>query len=375
MKRKVSLALCLALLGVAAVLPARAEVEKESSDPYAQLIAEGWQIVSPGVLQRDLGPGKLETLGFGAEGLRFRLKELRKHLAYLQAQLKRKPSQNLRKAIQAQRAQIARVLRALKTAPSYTELSATTEAASAGIDCVIKYGAHVNAFYLTNAQGVNATSDAYFNSNCGQIGEVYATSHGKARGTDGILYQQTKADPSTGIRSGVNVSANGSITPVNGVSECYSYAYASMTSYDIGVVYEQRVENTICPAAALALPAPTSSAGSSIAIYGYNCATVTWTANPSGGTTPYTYAWTQGTATTVLGTAKTYSRQFCGSNTTTTGSYTAKVTVTDSSAPTKQTKAASHTLTINYYYQSTDCVSSASTSGKATDSSIPPPCM
>jgi hypothetical protein len=372
MKRKVSLALCLALLGVATVLPSRAEVEKEnaSSDPYAQLIAEGWQVVSPGVLQRDLGPGKVETLGFGAEGLRQRLKELRQHLVYLQSQLKKKPSQDLRKAIQAQRTQINRVLRALKTAPSYNELSSATGAASAGIDCVIKYGAHVNAFYLTNAQGVNATSDAYFNSNCAQIGEVYATSHGKARGTDGILYQQTKADPSTGVRSGVNVSANGSITPVNGVKECYSYSYASMTSYDLGVTYAQSVENSLCPPPALALPAPTSSVGNSLAIYGYNCATVTWTANPSGGTTPYTYAWTQGTATTVLGTAKTYSRQFCGSNTTTTGSYTAKVTVTDSSQPTKQTKSASHTLTINYYYQSSGgteplptCVSS---DGKAT---------
>lgn len=346
------LALCLAIFGAFPSLAEEAIHEKATSDPLEQLFQEGWVLVSPGVLQRDLGPDKVETLGFGAEGLRFKLKQLREHLAYLQAEFKKKPSQDLRKGIQSQRARIARVLKALRTAQAYDGLSSTTEADAAGIDCVIKYGAHVNAFYLTNAQGVNATSDSYFNSNCAQVGEVESNSHGKARGTDGILYTQTKYDPPQGtIRSGVNVSANGSITPVNGVSECYSYAYASVTSYDLNITYSQSVSNSLCPASTLVVPAPTSSVGNSISIYGYNCATVTWTANPSGGTTPYTYSWTQGTATTVLGTAKTYSRQFCGSNTTTTATFNARVTVTDSSLPTKQTKAASHTLTINYYYQ------------------------
>lgn len=346
MNRKIFLAALGFALAVFGWLPARAQ----QPDPLEQLLKEGWVQVAPGILQRDLGPGKVETLGFGAEGLRWKLKGLRGHLAYLQAELATKPSPDLRKAIRNQRAEINRVLKALRTAKSAGDLSSATSAASAGIDCTIKYGAHVNAFYTTNAQGVNATSDSYFNSNCGQVGEVYATSHGKARGSDGVLRTQTKHDPPQGqIRSGVNVSANGSITPVYGVSECYSYAYSSMTSYDLGVVYSQSVDNSVCPVlvSPLALPAISSNYGDSVTIVGYNCATVSWTANPSGGSTPYTYSWTANTSTTVVGTGKTYSKQFCGSNVTTTGTWTANVTVRDSSSP-QQSKSSSHTITINY---------------------------
>lgn len=49
-----------------------------------------------------------------------------------------------------------------------------------------------------------------------------------------------------------------------------------------------------------------------------------------------------------MGTAKTYSRTFCGSNINTTGTWKANVTVWDSSSP-QQSKASSHTITINYY--------------------------
>ena len=341
--------LCLAVFGS---FPALAE----QPDPLEQLFKEGWVQVAPGILQRDLGPDKVETLGFGAEGLRWKLKELRGHLAYLQAEFASKPSEDLRKGIRNQRAEINRVLKALKTAKSVDDLSSATAAASAGIDCTIKYGAHVNAFYTTNAQGVNATSDSYFNSNCGQVGEVYATSHGKARGSDGILRTQTKHDPPQGqIRSGVNVSANGSITPVYGVSECYSYSYASMTSYDLGIVYAQSVDNSVCPQVTppLTLPAISSNYGSVVEIYGYGCATVSWTAYPSGGTTPYSYSWTANTSTTVVGTGQTYSRTFCGSNTNTSGTWTANVTVRDSSSP-QQSKSSSHTVTIYYYREWAD---------------------
>jgi hypothetical protein len=348
MNRKVFFAALALGLAVFGSLTARAQ----QPDPLEQLFKEGWVQVAPGILQRDLGPDKAETLGFGAEGLRWKLKELRKHLAYLQAELAKKPTNDLRKGIRNQRAEINRVLKALRTAKSAGDLSSATAAASAGIDCTIKYGAHVNAFYTTNAQGVGATSDAYFNSNCGQIGEVYAHSHGKARGSNGVLYTQTKHDPPQGqIRSGVNVSANGSITPVYGVSECYSYSYASMTSYDLGVVYSQSVDNSVCPQVMppLNLAALTSNYGNSVSISGYNCATVSWTASPSGGTTPYTYSWTANTSTTVVGTGQTYSKTFCGSNTTTTGSWKANVTVRDSSSP-QQSKSSSHTITINYYH-------------------------
>lgn len=371
MNRKVWLAalvLCLAAFGSFSALA-------EQPDPLEQLFKEGWVQVAPGILQRDLGPDKVETLGFGAEGLRWKLKELRGHLAYLQAEFARKPSDDLRQGIRNQRAEINRVLKALKTVKSVDDLSSATAAASAGIDCTIRYGAHVNAFYTTNAQGVNATSDSYFNSNCGQVGEVYAHSHGKARGSNGILYTQTKHDPPQGqIRSGVNVSANGSITPVYGVSECYSYSYASMTSYDLGIVYAQSVDNNLCPSPLppLTLSPLTSNYGSSMYLYGYDCVTVSWTAYASGGTTPYSYSWTANSSSTVVGTGQTYSRTFCGSNVNSTGTWTANVTVRDSSSP-QQSISSSHTFTIYYRYRNPCLEPAASIGGGDTTAALPCP--
>ncbi|HYO16227.1 MAG TPA: hypothetical protein VE685_23765 [Thermoanaerobaculia bacterium] len=376
MKRNVvlaALALSLAVFGAVPSLAEEAIHEKATSDPLAQLFNEGWVQVSSGVLTRDLGHGKVEVLGFGTEGLQYRLQEMRKHLRHLKATYDQYPTPELKDSLRAYRTEIRRIMERLETAKSVDELDVATQAA--GIDCTINYGAHVNAFALGGStQGVGANADAYFNSNCGQRGEVWSTAYGEARRADNSFWTATKTDPLSGVYSGTNVRAAGSVS-VNGVKDCFSYAYANMTSYDIGVVYEQRVENRSCPAPVLNLTV-SSNYGSSISVYGYNCVTVTWTANPTGGTSPYTYSWTANTSTTVVGTAQTYSRQFCGSNTTTTGSWKANATVTDSSSPTRLTKSASRTLTINYYYQSTSgCTAEASTvEGKATDAAIPPPC-
>lgn len=328
-----------------------------TEDLVEQMQREGWTLVSPGVLQRDLGNRQVETLGFGADGLRFKIEEMQAHLGLLKDELRLNPSPDLRKAVRIYRAEIARLTQELATAKIISEedgLASMTE--NAGIDCTIKYGAHVNAFALSGGSaGVGATTDSYFNSNCGQVGEVYAHAYGKARGTDNVLRTATHTDPLSGVRSGGNVTANASIT-VNGVSECYSYSYATMTSYDIGVSYSQSATNYACPNP-LTLSV-SSNYGTAVHIYEYDCATITWTPSASGGTAPYSYAWYNGA--TSLGTGATKSRTFCGSNTTTTQTYTITANLTDSTTPTPQTKSASHTTTIYYHKVFSDpCASTA----------------
>jgi hypothetical protein len=313
-------------------------------DPFIHMIQEGWRIVAPGVLQRDLGTGKVETLGLGAEGLRFKMEAMKAHLRDLRAELRLHPTPELRMAVRSYRAEIERLRQALKTAAAADELESANEKLAAGIDCTIKYGAHVDAYALTTSQGVGAKADSYFNSNCGQVGEVYAHATGRATGADGVLRQATKTDPATGIRSGGNVSATATIT-VNGVSACYSYAYASMTSYDLGIVYEQSVENTTCPAPPLTVTVSKSYAYDTLHIYGYDCYTVTWTASASGGSSPFTYAWTLNGAA-VGSNSSTYTKQFCGQDTETTYTANVTVTVTDSAG---QTKSASRSQAIAYH--------------------------
>lgn len=340
MKRKLffaSLALGLALLG-----PARPSLAAETgSDTISRLIKEGWTLVSPNVLQRDMGNGKVETIGFGVEGLKFKIEGMKKDLAFFKESLRRNPDYQIRQTVQAYRAEIKRLTKNLA-------LMAEAEdevVSKAGIDCAIRYGAHVDAFALSTSQGVGATADSYFNNNCtvhGQQGEVWVTTTSEARAANNVFTRSTKTDPLAGVSApniGYNVSAASS-TSVNGITECLSHAYASMTSYDIGVVYEQRAENRLCPNSMSVSITGTASTF----ILGTACKTLTWTASVSGGTPAYTYSWTRdGYA---VGTnSNSYSQMFCGSNSTWDQSVYIEVTVRDA---TSQSRSANYTTSIHY---------------------------
>lgn len=358
------LAVCLAIFGA---VPSKAS----SADLLEQMKKEGWQTVAPGVLQRDLGPNKTETLGFGADGLRFKIQQMSAHLTFLREEYAIKPTPALRKAIRSYKAEIARLTQTLETTKSLDEtegLESLSEKA-VGIDCTIRYGAHVDAFALGGgSQGVGATTDAYFNSNCGQVGEVYAHAYSKATGADNVIRTATKTDPTTGIRSGGNVTAVASNTVV-GVRDCYSYSFATMTSYDLGVSYSQSIENRSCPIPiTLRIDA---SVGTSLHIYGNDCQSIMWGPVASGGSGSYTYTWYNGA--TYLGVGAYFSKSFCGNNTTKTQTFTITANLTDFTTPTPQTKSASHTTTI--YYHGTTTTTSCLQQSTSGDKESPVRCL
>jgi hypothetical protein len=346
MKRKVffaSLALCLALLG-----PARPGSAAETAQPGTidRLIKEGWTLVSPSVLQRNMGNGKVETIGFGVEGLQFKIDGMKKDLAFFKESLRRNPDSQVRQTVQAYRAEIKRLTKNLA-------LMAEAEdevVSKAGIDCTISYGAHVDAFPLSGSQGVSASADSYFNNNCtqhGQQGEVWVTTTSEARNATGTFTRSIKTDPLAGVSApyiGYNVRAASS-TSVNGVTECLSHAYASMTSYDIAVVYEQRAENRSCPnPMSVTITGPTSTF-----VLGTNCKALTWTASVSGGTPSYTYSWYRNGY--AVGTnSSSYSQTFCGNNTSYSETVNLSVTVRDA---TGASVSDPHSTTINYTSSST----------------------
>jgi hypothetical protein len=338
MKRKVffaSLALCLALLG-----PARPGSAAETAQPGTidRLIKEGWTLVSPYVLQRNMGNGKVETIGFGAEGLQFKIDGMKKDLAFFKESLRRNPDHQIRQTVQAYRAEIKRLTNNLALMAEADEVTD-----KAGIDCTINYGAHVDAFPLNGSPGVSASADSYFNNNCtqhAQQGEVWVTTTSEARNATGTFTRSIKTDPLTGSYIGYNVRAASS-TSVTGVTECLSHAYASMTSYGIGVVYEQRAENRLCPN-----PMSVTISGlTSTTILGTACKTLTWTASVSGGNPGYTYSWYRD-GYAVGANSSSYSQTFCGNNTAYTGYVNLSVTARDAAG---QTASDSHTTTINYY--------------------------
>jgi hypothetical protein len=336
-----------------------------NQDLLEQMRREGWTVAGPGVMQRDLGHGKVETLGFGADGLRFRIKQATELLSFLRQEYANHPTPNVRKAIRSFKAEIEHLTKALETAKSIDEtegLSALGEKTSGGIDCTIKYGGHVNAFPLSGSSpGVSANADAYFNSNCGQTGEVTAFSYSTATGADNVVRTATHHDPLSGYRSGGNVTANTSDNVI-GVRDCFSTSRATMTSYDLGITYDQTVENRTCPVPTTPPSVTVSSnSGTPLYIYEYDCATVTWTASGSGGSAPYSYAWYNGA--TYLGSGASYTRSFCGTNVAKTQTYTITANLTDSAA---QPASASQTTTL-YYYRvttTTGCSQASTSDGK-----------
>lgn len=351
MKRRVFLAILAICLGFSAVRPSAAD---SSNEPPTGLLGnmqqEGWRLVAPGVMQRTLENDKVETLGFGAQGLQFKLDEMKKHYAFLRAEYERQPTRDLRRSIRAHRAEILRTAAALENSAGTEEKGFLNEKTAAGIDCTIKYGAHVNAFHLTGGSpGVGSTTDSYFNSNCGQTGEVYAHSYSTATGTDNVVRTATHTEPVSGIRSGSNVTATTSATVV-GVRDCYSYSYATMTSYDLGVTYAQSVSNYSCPNP---LNVSVNVDYTYIALYGYDCQTITWTASASGGAAPYNYTWYRDSA--YAGTGTSYSEMFCGYNYNSSYSVNVSATVTDNSSPAQSGSASQWSSIYTYRNDIPNC--------------------
>jgi hypothetical protein len=242
----VSLLLSLAVLGAS-----RPGLTNSSGPIPADLLAhlekEGWAQVSPGVMQRSLEGNRVETLGFGAEGLRFQLEELKAQIAFLRKAYASHPSRDLRIAVRANRAQILRIKAALRRAGTASRLESSTEAIVApGPNCSANYDAVVDAFPL--AQGASARASAYFNNTCGYTGEIYAQAYAEARTADGAFATLVKADPATAPgtpRFGQNITANASVS-LEGVKDCVSRAHASVTNYDLGITYFQSDNNSGC---------------------------------------------------------------------------------------------------------------------------------
>src|SRR5690349_20632216 len=122
-----------------------------------RLEKEGWTEVRPGVMQRTLEGGKVETLGFGVEGLRFQIAEMKAQLQVLKRELASHPSRDLRITLRSHRAQIRRLEAGLREATASKELQSSHEAVlSAGDGCRADYDATVDASPL--AQGTGATA-------------------------------------------------------------------------------------------------------------------------------------------------------------------------------------------------------------------------
>jgi hypothetical protein len=324
----------LALMASAAFAnpPAMSDIHDEKA-----LLAQGWQRITDGVLQRKLGGNKVETFAFGSEGAEWMLQRLEDRLGFLLGEYEKYPSDRLRKVILDLQRDIREMKSSLETSSSISSMtSAATFGAEALTGCDVSFGAHADAYPLYPGPGVGATANAYFYNNCFYWGVASANVY--VRTTQGGV---TTGDSAAQTQEGENVSAYAALTR-NGLEDCYSNAWAMARSDGLGILYETSDFNDDCPPPPLTIDitGPTF-----VTIYGYNYRTLIWNATVSGGVPPYgAINWYRDGYW--VGSGSAYSATFYGENWNWTEYVNLTATVSDSVSA---FSSDSHTTTVRYY--------------------------
>ena len=340
MSRKIllsSFVLCFLLAAGAAFAnpPAMSDIHDE-----AALLAQGWQRITDGVLQRKLGGNKVETFAFGREGSVWMVERLEDRLGFLQAEYRKYPSDHLRKVILSLRSDIAGMKTGLEVS-GISSMTADSFAVGESLEgCDVSFGAHADAYPLSPGPGVGASANSYFYNNCFYWGVASANVY--VRATQGGI---TTSDSAAQTQEGENVSASVALTR-NGVEDCYSNAWAMARSDGLGILYETSDSNDDCP-----VPPPTLdiTGPTFVSITGFNYRTLIWNATVSGGVPPYgTINWYRNKYW--VGSGSSYTETFFGDNTSWTEYVNLYAEVTDGAG---NLAFDNHTTTIRYYTSKT----------------------
>jgi hypothetical protein len=309
-------------------------LQPQDPDWLVRMYEDGWQKVQEGVLQRGEGGTQVETFTYGEEGLRWHVAQLEEKVSFLESLYNNQPDPDLADVIDHLRGEIL-------ASNARLESGDVGEAfAGEQLDnCDISYGGHAYADPLGGSQapGVTANASAYFHNNCGYVGDTFA--HAYVQATTGTVSStKTQDDPKYGgawLDSAAQWSLGGS-------TGCYSEAYAAVNSSALNISYTTQDTNYICPIPpVLTVSGPTDVYTND---YGTPCATVTWTASASDGTTPYsTINWYIGN--TYQGSGSSLSKTYCNSDYT----LNVKATVSDS-----QGLSAEGNFTTHIYYEISD---------------------
>jgi hypothetical protein len=274
-------------------------------------------------------------MGYGREGFVWMAGELTRQRDNLMQAYQSNPSEDLHKVIDQLAVKIADIQRELRNTK---DLSLESEKI-AGASCSICYSATADGYPLSGAagQGVGAIADSSFSSNCGYFGDTYAYAYAQAT-LNGTTTTHTQTD---GPHTGTSTTSHAAAT-VNGNTSCSSTANSYATSTALGISYSTSDSNTSCPPPP---PTVTISSTTPVSISGTSCQTITWTSSVSGGSSPFSYAWTIDGVATGTSSSTSVSKSYCGNNTTHSQTVNVALNVTDSAS---QTGSKTFATTINY---------------------------
>jgi len=290
--------------------------QESFAHPLQYLLEDGWEVIAPDVMRRELEDGRIETWASGVRGLVWAVQSLADELVVMERDYRQAPSDELLEAIATHNELLedarAKLDSALREGGSSLQPKLLPDPG-----CDVSWGYHAYAY-----PGATSQADAYFSNTCSYTASTYAYAYVSTT-TNGVTNTASQTDPSG---PGANVSSYAYKSLPGTADSCYSYARAYVNS-PFGF-FETSDSDSRCD------PLQVYISGTTYVYVPYSCKTYTWTANPSGGTGSYTnYHWTYN-GSTVGGNSSTYSRTYCATLFWTYRTDTIGVTVTDSGGAT-----------------------------------------
>lgn len=220
-----SAAFCLStviLPGVSAQMPMAAEPQLE------RMIEEGWETVQEGVLQRELGEGRVEIYSYGEPGMRWMAKRLAERISTLEREYRTHPSERLAAILENLKGDLRRTAQSPK---KNSGMSLATAALTAGCEPTVALGANA-APQSTNVPGSTASAHVSFQSPANCYGNTYTYAYSRA--TFGTTMnddsQEDAQSNGTVLSASLSVSATGS---ADCFSESYARAWIQDRSYEV----------------------------------------------------------------------------------------------------------------------------------------------
>lgn len=251
-------ALCLSTL----ILPRVLAAEPRSME---RRFEEGWKTVRNGVLQRDLGGGRVETFSYGEQGMRWTAQRLAGRIGSLEREYRAYPSEGLAAILASLEGQLRRTEQALvqdeggislaSAGVSTGGIDSTSAGLTAGCEPTVTVGANAVA-QSTQVSGASASAHLSFQSPSGCVGNTYAYAYSRATsGSTMDVDSQEDTQSGTVLSASLSVSASGS-------ADCFSESFAQASIEDR--VYEIYDSSYACTAG----PSDATSYGLPFAIPG-----------------------------------------------------------------------------------------------------------
>lgn len=239
--------LCLSTM----ILPGASAQNLAVAEPRSmeRMFEEGWQTVQEGVLQRNLGEGRVETYSYGEPGRRWRAQRLARRIVSLEREYRSYPSAELAAILATLKGELERSeqtreedgeISLASASLSSGEIESTGAGLTAGCEPTVTVGANA-APLSTKVPGVTASAHVSFQAPSNCLGSTYTYAYSRATfgSTMNVDSQEDVQSNSTVLSASLSVSAVGT-------ADCFSESFAQASIQDLS--YQVSDTNFACAA-------------------------------------------------------------------------------------------------------------------------------